>query len=105
MQTFDLLATYRRLEREVEIAELLDDRLAARAHRRLQPSVIAQLNLCGEELLDRFRSRERAAIDAVENRIERLEGAGHPQVGEDVTQSVAARERGGLHAAPPVSCA
>ena len=26
MQTFDLLATHRRLEREVEVAELLDDR-------------------------------------------------------------------------------
>jgi hypothetical protein len=71
----------------------------------LQPPVIAQLNLRGEELLDRFRSSERAAIDALENRIERLERAGHPQVGEAVAQSVASREWGRLHAAPPVSCA
>jgi len=54
----------------------------------LQPSVIAQLNLRCEELLDRFRSGQRPAVDAMENRIERFEGARHPQVREDVAESV-----------------
>ena len=101
VQTLDLLAAQRRLKREVEVVELLDDGQSTGAHRGLQPPVIAQLNLRGEQLLDRLRRRERAAIDAVENRIERFEGAGHAQVREDVAQPVAARERRGLHAAPP----
>ena len=85
--------------------QLLDDRQAAGAHRRLQPSVVAQLNLRGEQLLDRLGRGERAAIDALQNRIERFEGAGHAQVGEDVAEPVAARERRALHATPPASCA
>jgi hypothetical protein len=105
VQAFDLLAADRGLEREVEVAELFDDGQSTGAHRRLQPPVIAQLNLRGEQLLDRFRRGERAAIDALENRIERFEGAWHPQVREDVAEPVASRERGGLHAAPPASCA
>jgi hypothetical protein len=54
----------------------------------LEPSVIPQLNLRGEQLLDRFRRGERAAIDAVENRVECFERAGHAEVRENVTQAV-----------------
>jgi hypothetical protein len=41
VQAFDLLAPERWLKREVEVAQLLDDRQAAGEHRRLQPTVIA----------------------------------------------------------------
>jgi hypothetical protein len=34
-----------------------------------------------------------------------FEGAGHPQVGENVAQAIASRGRGTLHAPPPASCA
>ena len=92
VQALDLLAAQRRLKGEIEVAELLDDRQSAGAHRGLQPPVIAQLNLRREQLLDRLGRGERAAIDAVENRVERFEGARHPQVREDVAQAVASRE-------------
>src|SRR5512133_3461078 len=67
-----------------------------------QPSSV---NLCGEQLLDRLGRRERAAIDTLEDGIERFEGARHVQVREDLPQAVASREGGALHAAPPASCA
>ena len=42
---------------------------------------------------------ERAAVHALENRLERLEGPGEPEIGEHAAQSVAARGCG-LHTAP-----
>ena len=41
VQTFDLLATERRLKRKVEVAELLDGGQTAGAHRGLQAPVVA----------------------------------------------------------------
>jgi hypothetical protein len=55
----------------------------------LEPSVITELDLCREQLLDRVGAREGAAIDALEHRIQRFEGPRHPQVREDVPQAVA----------------
>ncbi len=58
-----------------------------------------------QELLDYFRRGERAAIDALENRIEGFECPWHAEVREDVAEPIAARERCALHAAPPARCA
>src|SRR5581483_2661232 len=105
VQALHLLPTQRRLEREIKVVELFDDGQSAGPHRGLQPSVVAQLNLRSEELLDRFGGGQRTAVDALEDRVECFEAAGHPQIGEHVPQAIAAREGGALHAAPPVSCA
>src|SRR5690606_3288457 len=89
VQTLDLLAAEGRLKREVEVTELLDGRQAARPHGGLEPPVVTQLNLRGEQLLDGVGRGEPAAVDIVEDRIERFERAGHPQVGEDVPKPIA----------------
>jgi hypothetical protein len=52
----------------------------------LESPVIAQLNLGGEQLLDRVRRRNRAAIDAVDNRIERSQRAKHAEVGARLSE-------------------
>ena len=85
--------------------QLLDDRQPARAHGSLEPTIIAQLNLRRQQLLDRVRGRERAAIDALQDDVERFERARHFQVGQDLAQAVASREGRALHATPPVSWA
>jgi hypothetical protein len=71
----------------------------------LEAPVIPELDLGGEELLNGLGRRQRAAVDPLEDRVERFEAAGHPQVREHVPQTIATRERGGFHAAPPVSWA
>ena len=105
VQALDLLAPQRRLKREIEIAELLDHGQATGAHRGLQSPVVAQLNLRGQQLLDRFRRRQRAAVDARQNRVERFQGTGHAQVGQHLAEPIAAREGRGFHTAPSASCA
>src|SRR5687768_11481267 len=105
MQAFDLLTPQRRLKGEIEVVELFDDGQTAGAHRSLQAPVIAQLRLRGEQLLDRLGRRQRAAVDALEDGIERFEGAWHPEVREDVPEPIASGQGGALHATPPVSCA
>src|SRR5689334_16267673 len=61
MQTFNLLAPQRGLEGEVEVAQLLDRRQPTGPHRGLQASIIAELNLRRQQLLDRLRGGERSA--------------------------------------------
>src|SRR5690242_10717566 len=103
METFHLLPTKRRLEGEIKLGEPLDDGQPTRAHRGLQASVVAQLNLRAEQLLDRFGGRERRAIDAVEDGIEGLKCPRHVQIGEHLPQTIATGRSGALHASPPVS--
>jgi hypothetical protein len=45
-------------------------------HRGLESPVVAQLNLGGEQLLDRVRGGQRAAIDVLEDAVERFERPG-----------------------------
>jgi hypothetical protein len=89
VQTFDLLTTQRGLKGEVEVAQLFDRRQTAGAHRGLQPSIVSELNLRGQQLLNRFGCGERAAVDPVENRIQAFKSAWHAQVREHLAQSVA----------------
>ena len=78
MQALNLLPPQRGLEGEVEVVELLDDGQAAGAHRRLQPPVIAQLNLRGQQLLDRVGCGQCAPVDVTQNRVKRFQRAGQP---------------------------
>src|SRR5690606_13609917 len=60
VQALDLLAANRGLEGEVELIQRLDRRQPRRAHRGLQPSVVTQGDLSGEEPFDRFGRGERS---------------------------------------------
>jgi len=51
---------------------------------------LLQLNLCGQQLLDRFRSGEGPTVDALQDHIECLQRAGHAEVGQNVPQPIAA---------------
>jgi hypothetical protein len=102
VETLHLLSTERRLEGEIKLGEPFDDGQATGAHRGLQASVIAELNLGVEQLLDRLGGRERRTIDAVEDRIEGLERPRHVQVGEHLPETIATGRDGALHASPPV---
>src|SRR5690606_30847614 len=62
VQALDLLAADRGLEGEVELIQRLDRRQPRRAHRGLQPTVVAQGDLSGEEPFDRFGRGERSAV-------------------------------------------
>lgn len=90
VQTLDLLAPQRRLKGEVEVVQLLHRRQPTRAHRRLQPAIVPELDLRRQQLLDGLGRAERAAIHALENRIERFQGARQAQVGQHVAQAVTA---------------
>jgi len=79
VEALHLLAAQRGLNGEIEVVELLHHGQPARAHRGLEPSVIPQLNLRGEQLLDRLRRGQRAAIDALENGVERFKAC-DPQI-------------------------
>src|SRR5262249_57963213 len=104
VEALHLLAPQRGLKGEIKLVELLDDRQPAGPHRRLEPSIIAELNLRGEQLLDGIGRGQRAAVDALENRVKGFKATGHPQIGEHVPQAIAAREAGGLHALTHVGC-
>src|SRR5688572_24847972 len=102
VKTLHLLATERRLEGEIKLGEPLDRGQSTGAHGGLQASVVAELNLRPEQLLDRLGGRERRAIDAVQNRVEGLKGPRHVQIGEHLPQTVATGWGGAFHASPPV---
>jgi hypothetical protein len=57
---------------------LLDDGRPAGAHRRLQPPAIAQLNLRGQQLLDRIGRGQNAAVDIAQDRVKCLQRARQP---------------------------
>src|SRR5690606_11973749 len=73
VQTVDLLSLDRGLKAEVEVVERLHSREAAGAHRRLQAAIVSQADLRIEDLADRLRGADLAAVDMGENRIERLQ--------------------------------
>src|SRR5579862_9617878 len=63
VQTLDLLALDRGLKGKIEALERLDRRQPRGAHRRLEPAVVAQLNLCRQQSVDRLARRKLAAVD------------------------------------------
>jgi hypothetical protein len=109
VQALELFAFDARLKREVEVGERLDRRQARRAHRRLQASAVAQRDLCVEEGHDGGGPGELAAIDLLQDGIDRFERAGHFEIGELRAQPVAQRQprggRGGAHQATSSSAA
>lgn len=81
VQTLDLLALHARLEGEVEVAERLHGGQARGAHRSFESTTIAERDLRAHQRLDGGGRRQRPAVEARQDRIEVLEGAGHLQVG------------------------
>src|SRR4030095_11415557 len=75
VETLQLLTPERRVKREIKLGEPFDRGQPAGAHRSLQTTIVAQLDLRAEQLLDGLGCGERGTIDAGENRIERLERA------------------------------
>jgi hypothetical protein len=61
-------AAERRLERKVELGEALDRGQATGPQCRLQPAVVTELNLRGEQLLNRVGRGEGPVVDVLENR-------------------------------------
>lgn len=91
VETLDLLPLHARLETEIEIGEGLHDGESRRAHRGLEPSCIAELNVRTEELLDRVGRADLPGVTAAENVIKRFERAGHLEVGELRAQPLSQR--------------
>src|SRR6185437_2873681 len=82
METLELLTFERWLKGEVEVGEGLDRGQAGRAHRRLETPIIAQGDLRTEERFDGRGRRQRTAIDACEDAIQRLERPRHLEISE-----------------------
>jgi hypothetical protein len=76
VQALDLLATHRRLKREVEIAEQLHARQPTGTHGSLQPTIVSELYLSREERLERLRRRYGASVDTLKDGIECLSAPG-----------------------------
>ena len=101
MQGVDLLALDRGLEAEVEVGKGLHGRQPGGTHGGLEPAVVAQIDLGGEELLDRLGGGEAASVDAGEDGVEGLERTGELEVGELGADPVAAAwPLGGRHETP-----
>jgi hypothetical protein len=98
MQNLHLLTAQRRLEGEIKLREALDGREAAGAHRGLEPSAVAQLDLRPEQLLEGLGGGQRGAVDTLENGIESFERAGQAQVGQHLPEAIPTGGRGALHA-------
>ncbi len=105
VEALNLLMLDRGLEAEVEVGERLHGGQARGAHGGLQTPIVSERDLGTEQILDGFAGGELAAIDAGEDRIEGLKGARHLEVSEHGADPVAARGFGGLHWAPPATCA
>ena len=82
VETVELLALDRRLKGEVEVRERLDCRKPRRAHGRIEPSVIAERDLCLQQCIERCGRGERPAIEAREDLKECFERAGHLQISQ-----------------------
>ena len=63
VQALDLLVLDGGLEGEVELVERLHRGQPGGAHGSPEPAVVAQLDLCAEQLLDGLGRRDRAAVD------------------------------------------
>ena len=88
MQILKLFARDRRLNAEVEVAESLHRGQAGTAHRGLQAALIAQRDMTAEHFANRVGRGELSAVGAAENIIERLQGAGHLEIGELGAQAI-----------------
>ena len=82
VERVDLLALDRGLEGEVEAPERLHVWQAAGAHGGLEATAVAKRDLSGQELLDRLGRSRLPPVDPGQHAVERLQGAGHLQVGE-----------------------
>ena len=101
VERVDLFALDRRLEGEVEVRQGLHARQPAGAHGRLEAATVAQRDLGGQEPLDGLGRGRAAALDPGEHAVQRLERAGHLQVGELGRDPLPARRP--PHRTPPAT--
>lgn len=96
VETLHLLPTERRLEGKIKLGEPLDGGQATGAHRGLQASVVAQLNLRVEQLLDRGHkygpdsSELRVTLGEMDRHLARMLRALEAKVGDNYLLAVTA---------------
>jgi hypothetical protein len=89
----DSVAIERGLEREVEAGQGLDRRQARHLQRRLDPASLAEGGLLGEQRVDRFDRAELAALELLDDMIERLQRARHAQADQVAADALDRRVR------------
>src|SRR5690606_31675491 len=103
VKALDLLSSDRGLEAEVEAVERLYGRKAGGPHGGLKPSVVPELDLGREQGFDGLGPGEGAGIETGEDGVDRLQGAGPLEVGEQAADAVPAGRGGAFHLAPPAA--
>ena len=91
----DAIAVERWLEREVEAGQRLQDGQSGHAQCRLDPTVLAQAEFLGEQIVDRLDAVDLTLLDAAQRSVEHLERARHLQADQAVADIVDARGCGG----------
>jgi len=84
----DAIAVERGLEREVEAAERLDGGKAPHAQRCLDPAVLAQGQLLGEQDVDGLECADLGVLQAAYDLIERFQGAWHLQADQVAADAI-----------------
>ena len=98
----DPVAVERGLEREVEAGQRLDGGQARHLQRRLDPAALANGDLLGQQRLDRLDRAELAALELLDDVLERLQGARHAQADQVIADALDRRGRCvASHAAAP----
>jgi hypothetical protein len=103
LQAVDLLTPDAWLKAEIELGDLLHRGKSRGPHGGLESTVVAQADLSAEERLNRLTGGEGAPVDSVKDRVQRLQGARHLEIGKHGPHAISARERRALHAAPATS--
>src|SRR5690606_37642098 len=83
--------------------ERLYGRKAGGPHGGLEPSVVPELDLGREQGFDGLSPGKGAGIEAREDGGDRLQGAGHLEVGKQAADAVPARRCSAFHLAPPAA--
>ena len=106
MKTVDLLSLDGGLEGEVEVLEGFDNRQPGGAHGGLKTPVVPEGDLGSQELLNGLRGCHTSTVDAGEDLVQGLQRTGQLEVGQHVSDLIAARTtRWCLHEGPPASWA
>ena len=92
-QSHDAVAVERWLEGEIEARQRLDAGEPGHLQRRFDPAAFANGDLLGEQHIDRLDSADLAALELLNNLIERLQRAWHAQA-DQVTSDPLDRRRG-----------
>jgi len=104
-QSHDAVATERSLEREIEARQRLDGGQPSHLQSSLYPPSLAQGDLLGEQDVDRLEGAELAALELLDDTLERFKGARHAQADQIVAYPLNRILRHGRadHAAAPLA--